>query len=91
MQLVDALTIDPGNRRAHRPRACGDDQLVVAEILRQLPVERLALRARGEGGADVGDVAERAAQNRGGGDGADELGREPTGGICYRAAPAQLV
>jgi hypothetical protein len=34
---------------------------------------------------------DRAAPGEDERDGADELGREPTGGICYRAAPAQLV
>ena len=52
----------------------------------ELPEERLRLRAGRERGADVGDVAERAAQDRGGGERAGEL----RGPVADGARPGEV-
>ena len=64
-----SLTDGPGVGRD------GHDDEHEEEAQHELPEEGLALRAAGERRSDVGDVAERAAEERGGGERADELSR----------------
>ena len=64
----------------------GHDHEHQEEAEHEFPEERLGLRAGGECGADVGDVAERAAQDRRGGERAEELG----GPVAERARPGEV-